>query len=334
MINLRRWRPVMTQVELGAPAPLRGILYNSGVAALLCLTMIACRASRAVAEETLLEPVADKVQMQLESIAADVKGTMGFVVEDIAGEHRFAVNEEVEFAQASAIKIPILMEVLKQADEGKFALSDMHWIEKDYQVAGSGILSELGSRTTQMSVEDLCVLMIVLSDNTATNMLIDLVGMQQVTETMAALGCKRTLLRRRMMDTEAASRGEENISTPADAAKIMRLLYEGRFVRREVSDHALAILRKDKPGDVRAAVPSQTKVAFKPGAIPGVTTEWAIVELEGRPYIVIAMGGFGIGEEFKKAIRETSQTAYEFFHRVGRGTRYGGYNDPAEWQKR
>lgn len=291
-------------------------------------------AEAAEAREALLEPVAEKVQTKLEEIARGVKGTFGLVVEDMSGEYRFAVNEDLEFAQASAIKIPILMEVLKQADAGRLKLFDMHWIDRRRQVEGSGILSELGDHTTQMSVEDLCVLMIVLSDNTATNMLIDLVGMENVTATIQSLGCEHTKLRRRMMDTEAAARGEENISTPADAAKIIRLLYEGQFVSRQVSDHVLSILRKEKPGDVKAGVAEGVKVAFKPGAIPGVTTEWAVVELEGRPYIVVAMGGYGVNDEFKQAIRELSKTAYEFFQRAATGTQYGGYIDPEQWKKR
>ena len=297
---------------------------------LICLMFTV---SSVQAEDDLLGAVEEKVQARLQEIADGVDGVLGIVVEDLAGEHRFAVNEDQQFAQASAIKIPILMTVLEQAEKGKLDLAEKLWIEKKYQVAGSGILGELGSRTTQMSVEDLCVLMIVLSDNTATNMLIDKVGMEKVNETMAVLSCQQTKLQRRMMDTAASARGEENVSTPADAARIMRRLHEGKFVSREVSDHVLAILRKEKPGDVKSALPAGVKVAFKPGAIPGVATEWAIVELENRPYIVVVMGAYGKGEEFKAAIRDVSQTAYEFYSRLATASKYGAYIDPEEWKK-
>jgi beta-lactamase class A len=288
----------------------------------------------AKAEDELVDLVHKKVQSHLEEIAGGVEGVLGVVVQDMEGEHRFAINAEKSFAQASAIKIPILMETLKQAHEGKLKLDDMYWVEKQYQAAGSGILGELGSRSTQMSVEDLCVLMIVLSDNTATNMLIDLVGMDFVNETMDSLGCPHTRLQRRMMDTAASARGEENVSTPADAAKIMRLLYQGKFVNREVSEHAVAILRKEKPGDVKSALPSGVRVAFKPGAIPGVATEWAIVELERRPYLVVVMGAYGKGDELKAAIRDVSKVAFEFFERLATATKYGAYIDPEEWKGR
>jgi beta-lactamase class A len=225
------------------------------------------------------------------------------------------------------------MELLRQAHEGTINLADPHWVTSDHQVAGSGILSEIGDHTTQMSVEDLAVLMIVLSDNTATNMLIDLVGMENVTAMMARLGCEHTRLQRRMMDTAASARGEENLSTPADAARLLRLLYEGEFVNREVSDHALAILRKPKTGVVNSVTPPGVVVAFKPGSIPGVETEWALVELEGRPYIITMMGAYDQGGELKTALREAASAAQEFFSRLATGTKYGAYIDPEEWAK-
>lgn len=287
----------------------------------------------AKAEEDFVADVVRKTQERLEEIAAGVPGVMGIVVEDLAGEFRFAVNEDREFAQASAIKIPILMELLRQAHEGQVDLAASRWVTKEYQVAGSGILSELGDHTTQMSVEDLAVLMIVLSDNTATNMLIDLVGMENVTATMARLGCEHTRLQRRMMDAAASARGEENLSTPADAARILRLLHEGEFINREVSDHALAILRKPKSGVVASVVPPGVRVAFKPGSIPGVETEWAIVELENRPYLVVLMGAFDQGGSVKLAMHQAAQTAQDFFARLATATKYGAYIDPEEWAK-
>jgi beta-lactamase class A len=113
----------------------------------------------------------------------------------------------------------------------------------------------------------------------------------------------------------------------------MRLLYEGEFVSRAVSDDILAILRKEKPGDVKTPLPKDLKVAFKPGAIPGATTEWAIVELQNRPYIVVVMGGYGKGDEFKQAIRDVSKTAFDFFSRLATATEFGAYIDPEEWKR-
>jgi beta-lactamase class A len=261
-----------------------------------------------------------QMQAKLQAIADGVDGTFGVVVEDLAGEHRFEINADRQFTQASCIKTPILLEVLKQAHEGKLSLADRHWVDQSDKTPGSGILFELGDHTVELSVEDLCVLMIASSDNTATNMLIDQVGMENVTATMASLGCSKTVLRRRMMDTAAAARGEENLSTPADAARILRLLHEGKFVSRDVSDHALAILRKPKPGAIRSTVPLSVPVPFKPGELPGLLTEWALVELPERPYIVVVMGTYSpktsTDDALDAAMKQVGKEAYKFFKSV------------------
>ena len=313
-LAIRFERPVncIAYSFLCAFAPLREMLFVSivvGVASLLV--------SQSRAGEGNVSEVDQQMQAKLQAIADGVDGTLGLVVEDLAGEHQFAVNAERQFTQASCIKTPILLEVLKQAHEGKLRLTDRRWVDRSNKTAGSGILAELGDHTVELSVEDLCVLMIVLSDNTATNMLIDLIGMENVTATMTEVGCSKTVLHRRMMDTAAAARGEENLSTPADAARILRLLHDGKFVSREVSDRALAILRKPKSGAIRSTVPLSVPVPFKPGELPGLLTEWALVELPERPYIVVVMGTYNpktsTDDDLDAAMKQVGKEAYKLF---------------------
>jgi beta-lactamase class A len=273
--------------------------------------------------------VRDKTEAKLREITGSVRGTMGVSVLDLTSGERFAINENLLFPQGSAIKIPVLMEVYKQASEGKFKLTDLRWVDKKQQVGGSGILQELGDHTSQLSIRDLGILMIVLSDNTATNMLIDLVGMENVNKTLAGLGLKQTRLQRRMMNPAASGRGEENLSTPAEATRLMEILYRGAFVNRQVCDEVLAILKKPKSGGINSGLPADIPVAFKPGGIAGVSTEWAIVYLNARPYIVAVMENYGIGNEADTAMKEISCTLYDYFWRLGNATRYGTYVEPA-----
>jgi beta-lactamase class A len=300
---------------LCAFAPLRET-YKLTIAILLAALV----ATSARAGEQEMSDADQQMQARLQAIADGVDGSFGLVVEDLAGEHAFAVNPDRHFTQASCIKTPILMEVLKQADEGKFALTDRVRVEQQDKTTGSGVLFELGDGSVELSIEDLCVLMILLSDNTATNLLIDRVGMENVTATMESIGCGQTVLRRRMMDMAAAARGEENRSTPADAARIVRLLKEGKFVNQEVSDHALAILRKSKSGAIRSTVPLSVPVPFKPGELPGLLTEWAVVELPERPYIVIVMGTYNpktsTDDDLDAAMKQVGKEAYKFFKSV------------------
>jgi beta-lactamase class A len=272
--------------------------------------------------------VHDKTEAKLREIAGNVRGAMGISALDLTSGERFAINENMLFPQGSAIKIPVLMEVYKQASEGKFKLTDLRWVDKANKVGGSGVLQELGDHTSQLSLRDLGVLMIVLSDNTATNMLIDLVGMENVNKTLAGLGLTQTRLQRRMINPAASGRGEENLSTPAEATRIMEILYRGEFLNRQVCDEILAILKKPKSGGINSGLPADIPVAFKPGGIAGVSTEWAIVYQKERPYVVVVMENYGLGNETSAAMKETSRALYDYFWRLGNATRYGTYVEP------
>ena len=271
----------------------------------------------------------EKTESRLREIAAQSRGALGFAVVDLIGNEQFGLNQNSLFPQASAIKIPVLMEVYRQASLGKFSLKDSRRIQRSDMTPGSGILAELGDGTVQMSLYDLCVLMIVLSDNTATNILIDLVGMASVNETLSALGLQHTRLRRRMMDTNASARGDENLSTPGEAAQIMEILFRGEFVNRAVCDEILAILKKSKTTGVSSVLPQGTEIASKPGSIGGVTTEWALVLLKNRPYVVTVMENYGIGQDASTAIKDISRVVFDYFDRLSRATPYGAFVAPA-----
>lgn len=270
----------------------------------------------------------EKTEARLREIAGQTRGVLGLSVVDLANGAHFGFNQDNIFPQASAIKIPVLMEVYKQAGEGKFKLTNTRRIVKADMTGGSGILSELGDGTVELNLHDLCVLMIVLSDNTATNLLIDLVGIANVNRTLESLGLKRTRLQRRMMDMEAAQHGHENLSTPAEAARIMELLFRGEFISRAVCDEILAILKKPKQTGISAGLPPGIEVAGKPGGIAGVKTEWAVVLLKHRPYIVTIMENYGVEPEAADAMKDISKALYNYFLRLSRASPHGVYIAP------
>lgn len=296
--------------------------------ALVCLYILLA-ATLCSAQEENWKLVREKTEAHLREIVSSTRGAMGLAALDLASGERFSINDGMVFAQGSAIKVTILMEVYKQSREGKFKMTDVRAVDKAHMVGGSGVLKELGDSTSSLSIRDLCVLMIVLSDNTATNILIDLVGMENVNRTIQSLGLKVTRLQRRMLDQAASGRGDENISTPAEAAHIMEILYKGEFLDRAACDDMLSILKKPKEGAINSGVPSGIAVAFKPGDLAGVKTEWAIVYLKERPYVVVVMENYMMNDEAAPAMKEISRTLYDYFWRRSHSTRYGMYLDPA-----
>lgn len=282
-------------------------------------------AAVAVAQEANLKIIHDKTEARLVEIASRSRGALGFCALDLTTGEQFALNENAVYPQASAIKIAILMEVYKQAGEGKFKLTDTRRIQKTDKTSGSGVLIELGDGTVELNLHDLCVLMILVSDNTATNLLIDLVGMENINRTLASLGLKNTRVRRRMLDTGASWRGDENVSTPAEAARVMELLFKGEFVSRKVCDDILAILKKGKPTNLKSGLPAEVAIANKPGSISGVAAEWAIVGLKDRPYVLVVMENYGLEDDAPAAMKEISRTLYDYFSRLARATPHGTY---------
>jgi beta-lactamase class A len=274
------------------------------------------------------ELVHAKTEAHLREILDRTRGAMGLSALDLTSGKKIGINDHLVFPQASAIKIPILMEVYKQATEGRFKLTDSRRIEKQDKTGGSGVLLELGDGTVQMSIHDLCILMITVSDNTATNILIDLVGIKNVNQTLCSLGLKQTRLQRRMIDTDAAIRGDENLSTPLEATRIMEILYKGEFISRAVCDEILSILKKPKSTVISSGLPKGISMASKPGGLAGVATEWAIVFLQNRPYIAVIMENYAMEEDLG-AMKEVSKTLYDYFWRLSLATSYGAYITPS-----
>jgi len=278
--------------------------------------------SLALAQPENIEILHRKTFEKIKFIADTSNGVIGVAVKNLATGETFLINENLIFPQGSAIKIPILIEVMKQASEGRFKLTDKIKIEKKHQVGGSGVLKEFGDGLSELSIYDLAVLMITVSDNTATNILIDLVGMENVNKTLEKLGLKNTKLQRKMIRPDASARGEENLSTPIEAMKLMEMLYKGEVISKDVSQKVLEILTKEKEGSLGKYLPSDIKIANKPGGIEGVNCEWGIVLLPRHPYIIIVMSNYNL-KSAQETIAQISKIVYEHFWRLSLSTKYG-----------
>ena len=274
--------------------------------------------------------VKQKTENKLQEVFESSPGVTGLVTVDLTSGEKISWNPEVQFPQASAIKIPILMEVYKQVSEGKFSLSKPLPVTSENIVEGTGILKDLENPST-LSIENLGILMIALSDNSATNALIDLVGISEINRTLKTLGAENTLVQRKMMNSAASARGEENLATPEDAAKILQLLFEGRFISPAVSKEIVNILKKTDRKDSRlaAGIPGNVEMAFKPGFIDGVSVEWSIVLLDQRPYAVALMESHKVRGEAEGVMEDVSKILYQYYWRIGNASEYGTYVDPA-----
>ena len=290
---------------------------------LLALVVGAAQAPSAATRDTAKRAeLRAKTHAELETIAAGLDGVMGFVIIDLASGDRIERLPDEVFPLASTIKLSILYELFKQAEEGRLNLDEVRALDKRHVVAGSGVLRELTAPA--MSLRDYATLMVVLSDNSATNLLIDIVGMTNVTRRMSELGLKSLLLRRKMIDLAAAERGDENVGTASDLARLLAMFYRAEGLTRASCDAVIAILRKSKPSAMRDGVPAAVPVANKTGTLDGVEADAGIVYLTGRPYVFVALTTFvRSNENGANAIRAASKTTFEYFDRIAKSSDYG-----------
>ena len=254
-------------------------------------------------------------------------GVLGIQVLDLDGNARFGVNEELVFPQASAIKVALLVTLYVRAEQGSLRLDTRVPVRAEDRAGGSGLLNNFGDGMSELSLRDLAVPMILLSDNMATNILIDQVGMGSVNDLMSELGFPAIRLQRKMIRPEDSARGNENLATPAQAAALMaRILRCDLPLSRSGCEDLRSILEVRRPPDsapLQEPVPRDVRAASKYGSLTGVRTGWGAVDLPGRPYVLAVMGNYSESEIVLEAIREVSFATYDYFSRLAGATPYG-----------
>ena len=280
---------------------------------------------RPAAGQTRFESVLDaKFEAAIRAVEAGLDGVLGIALKDLATGKTFLLNEREVFPQASSIKIAVLLETFKQAEEGRLKLDEFIALEESRKVEGSGVLFHLGRPSLSLSIRDLAVLMVVLSDNTATNILIAKVGLEAVNKRMDALGLPKTRLRRKMMDLQAAAEGRENVSTPLEMMTLLERIWKGSAIGEPYRKDLLAILAIPKDSPLRAGVPEGVEVAEKPGELEAVRCDSGIVMLSGRPYVLCVMTTYLKRDaDGNQAITAVSRIVYEHISRLARSSGIG-----------
>lgn len=217
-------------------------------------------------------------------------GDYSFYFEDIDSGYTYSLNDKVTMPSASCIKLPIAMTLLKEVDKGVIKLGDMHFVSREEMVDGSGIIHEFDEK--EYSVKDLLTVMLVQSDNTATNKLVDIVGMAKINDTIKDLRLKQTCLKRKMMDFNAREKGLENLSSSYDLAQCLKFLHQGVFLSKEMSSLMLNILKRSQNREkIPFYIPERewSKIANKPGSLNGIENDAALMNLNKGNFVFVTM---------------------------------------------
>jgi len=266
----------------------------------------------------------DKLRQRIHAVDARLDGVLGVYVEDLSTHATVEHRADEVFPTASSIKLAILYEVFREAQEGRLDLAEVTGPPAAGRVQGGGVLQELDDRVS-LSWRDLAVLMIGWSDNEATNLLIRRVGMDAVNRRLDALSLTRTRLRRQMMDLAAAQHGEENVSTPREIARLAAMVAAGEGLPPERAADLRAVATvADERSPFRRGLPAGQRAISKPGELDGVRCEAAWVDVPGRPYAAAIMTTYLLHDsDGQQAITELSAAIYDTFDRLARSSPVG-----------
>ena len=294
-----------------------------------CLAQTASTAGGARSAGEKQKILWQKLESTIHEVDQHLDGVMGMAVEDLNSGDQFFLHENEVFAQASSIKVAVLADLYLQAQQGKLKLTDLYTVQASDLVADSDIMGGLTPGITRVTLRDLATMMVAVSDNSAANVLIDRVGMENVNAMLDSLGLTHTQLRRKMMDLDGAKQGRENISTPREMMLLFEALYRGKLLNKESTTDFFKVLSTNKDSWIPRDLPADVKIANKPGSLEGVRNDSGIVFVEGRPYVICIMTAFLENErDGEEAISKISVAAWRMFDRLGRASEYGRVVSP------
>jgi beta-lactamase class A len=220
----------------------------------------------------------------VEHTAGHLRGRLGCLVCDGSGDVWAQHRPGERFLAASIIKVPILVALASDVDAGRLRWDQVVLLNPRDTAGGSGLLQHLSP--LPYTLKDLALLMITISDNRATNLLIDLVGLDRINEFFRRAGWRDTVLGRRMYDFQARAQGRDNLTTPRDMAALFLRLLRGDLVSPRTDALALEILRAQKLHDkLPAWLPPGVPTAHKTGEMPGIQNDAGILFLPSGPVI-------------------------------------------------
>jgi beta-lactamase class A len=266
------------------------------------------------------------LKSKVDSIIASHKGTFAVAFKDLKTNATLYVNEHERFHAASTMKTPVMIEVFKQIKEKKISLQDSVVIKNSFKsiIDGSdyslsltddsedGLYDQIGKKAT---IYDLIYKMITVSSNLSTNILIGIVGPDNVMKTMKSLNVNDLQVLRGVEDTKAFNEGKNNTTTAFDLSILFEMIAKKQMISDESCDAMVKILLAQKFNDmIPAKLPQEVKVAHKTGSITNVQHDSGIIYLpDGRVYILVILSKDLVSnKDGIEAVATLSKVIYNF----------------------
>jgi len=265
-----------------------------------------------------------KLERSIAEIDARLDGVLAVAIKDLSDGRTILLHADEVMPTASTIKIAVLAELYRQDAAGGARLADGYLVDSADVVPGSDLLAGLTPGVTRLTNRDLATLMVGVSDNGATNVLIRRVGMERVNALLESLGLTATRLRRRMLDLAAARAGRENTASARELVVLLEALWGTRVLSGALHDDFFRVLATPKERYLPRLLPEQARMASKPGWLEGVRVDAGIGFAPNRPFAIAVMITYSGDERAaEQAIADIGLAAWRHFERLGSGGGYG-----------
>jgi beta-lactamase class A len=230
------------------------------------------------------------LETAIRHVLDQARGRIGVAVAELPNGAVTEINGDETFRAASVIKVPILYELFRKSETRRLDLDQVHAVSERNICTGSGVIRTL-HRPLQLTLKDLAILMIIVSDNSATNELIDVAEIDDVNSTMKSLALHRTVLRRKMLGDAGGDVpfDKDNVSSPRDLVTLLKDIYTAGHLSRQSCDSILEVMKLQQlTNKIPRYLPSNLSIANKTGTVKGVSNDAGILFLE-RPIAMAVM---------------------------------------------
>jgi len=229
--------------------------------------------------------ILDGIRQQM----AEIPGHTGFYYKNLVTGLEYGVREDEVFGAASVIKLPLYMHVLSRCAAGTLTMDEKLTITQTNKVPICGALT-LFTEEVVADIRTLCRLMISISDNTATNRLIDRCTIPDIQEGFRAMGLEKTQLTRKLFDRSASAKGLRNVICPREIGHLLEMLYRNTFVNAEVCKEAIdTLLLQQVDHKLNGRICGETAIAHKTGEDDGLSNDVGIVYAP-EPFVICFAG--------------------------------------------
>lgn len=273
------------------------------------------------------------VEGMIKELVENFKGVVGIGFKDLKSRREFYINRDRKFLTASVFKVFVIIELYRQTLEGKINLDARYILKESDKTVGSGVLQHL-QEGLNPTIRDLAKLMMILSDNTATDIIMNILGKENINRTIENLGLPNTAVyfttneillqiagaenveeAKRNFEKGMIARGgkwetdleHNDVTTPRDLVHALELLYKKEILTPEACEEILGIMKNCETGEARIKryLPFNVKVAHKTGTMPGIVNDAGIVFTpEGDYILVVLINGLEYEEQSYVAVGE------------------------------